>query len=309
MSAYSIDGRNLQTAPERFAVVVPVGPGGDLALDTLDSIECYCPEPHVVVLVDDCTRDGTYESLCANRRPNWHILRNERPMRYWRLVHTLCSAFKFILSQTECTLAMKMDVDALMIGPGILTDAIEYANLNPSVGLFGVYAHDYNRPRRFDMHERQITKEMSWARKLLGLSPSWANLLVKAEMRGYRRGDNVFGGACFYSRKCLTGMSEIGALDVQFRWNSKLLDDIYFPMAVVAAGFDLGHFGAPEDPLCLEYRGLPYPASELLASGYKVIHSVDKGKNTDRAANGGKTAREAFRGVRESSKQRTIPVS
>jgi hypothetical protein len=282
-----------------YAVVIPIGPGQQAeALDTLASIECYCPEPHSVVVVDDCTQDGTYEALCAKRRPNWHILRNDRRMGYWRLVHSLCSAFRFVLSDTACTLVFRLDVDALLIGSGVMSDATSYMSLNPSVGLFGVYAHDYNRPRSFAMHESQIKRELSWPRKLLGLTPSWADSLVMAEKHGYRRGENVFGGAYFVTRDCLAAMNRIGALDVKFRWNSRLAEDVYFSMAAAAAGFNLGHFAAPEGPLCLEWRGLPHPANELARAGYKVVHSVDKGQNTDRESNGGKTAREVFQDLR-----------
>lgn len=283
------------------ALIIPVGPGKDTVLDTLASIECYCPEPHIVVLVDDCTQDGTYEALCAKRRSNWHILRNDRPMGVWRLVHSLCLAYRFILSDTDCNLVLRLDQDALLIGSGVISDAIDYISLNPAVGLFGVYAHDYNRPRSFNMHESQIKKELGWPRKLLGLAPSWANLLATAERRGYQRGDNVFGGAYFVTRQCLDGMRKLGALDIPYRWHSRLMEDVYYSMAAVAAGFKLGHFGAPEGPLCLEWRGLPLPAEDMVGTGYKVVHSVDKGKNTDRASNGGKTAREVFRSVRMSS--------
>ncbi len=280
------------------AVIMPVGPGKDTALDTLASVEFYCPEPHIVVLVDDCTQDGTYEALCERRRSNWHILRNGRTMDFWRLVHSLSLAYRFILDETNCNLVLRLDQDALLIGSGVISDAIDYASRNPSVGLFGVYAHDYNRPRSFSMHESQIRKELSWLRKLLGLTPSWAKLLVMAERRGYRRGDNVFGGAYFVTRQCLDGMRKLGALDVPYYWHSRLMEDVYYSMAAVAAGLELGHFGAPEGPLCLEWRGLPFPAEDLVKAGYKVVHSVDKGKNTDRASNGGKRAREVFRSAR-----------
>lgn len=282
------------------AVIMAVGPGKNAALDTLASIGHFCPEPHVVVLVDDCTQDGTYEALRAQARPNWHILRNDRPMGYWRLVHSLCAAYRYVLSHTKCDLVLKMDVDALLIGRGVLSDATHYAAVNPSVGLFGVYANDYDRPRSFQMHASQINKELGWPRKLLGLEPSWAKLLSTAEKHGYRRGDNVFGGAYFVTRECLSAMSVLGALDVKYRWKSRLAEDVYFSMAAVAAGLNLGHFAAPQGPLCLEYRGLPYPANELARTGFKVVHSVDKGKNTDRESNGGKTAREVFQDLRSS---------
>lgn len=282
----------------RAAVVLPVGPGAHTALDTLDSVEHYCPEAHEVIVVDDCTPDGTYEALLAEKRVHWHILRNNRSMKRFRLVQTLCLAYRHVLSETDCDLVLRLDQDALVIKPGVITDARGYMKANPTVGLFGVWAHDYDRPRSFDSHARLITKETSVLRKLVGLQPSWRELLRLAESRGYKRGDNVFGGAYFVTRKGLEEMSKLGALDVPYHWNSKLMEDVYFSIATVAAGLELGHFGAPEGPLCLEWRGLPYPAAELARTNYKVVHSVDKGKNTDRQANGSKTAREVFGDLR-----------
>jgi hypothetical protein len=101
-------------------------------------------------------------------------------------------------------------------------------------------------------------------------------------------------------------MKQLGALDIPYSWHSRLQEDVYFSMAAVAAEFELGHFAAPDGPLCLEWRGLPYPAAELLQSPYKVVHSVDKGKNTDREANGGYTAREVFRFARQSCEARSL---
>jgi len=66
----------------------------------------------------------------------------------------------------------------------------------------------------------------------------------------------------------------------------------------VAAGFQMGHFAAPDGPMCMEWRGLPYPAAALAAGKYKLVHSVDKGPNTGPAENGGRTAREVFRDLR-----------
>ncbi len=282
----------------RSAVLMPVGPGIATALDTLESIERYCPEPHAVIIVDDCTKDGTYETLLERVRPNWSILRNERRRGVVHLAQTLSIAYRYALDKTECELVLRLDQDSLLIGEGVLTEALSYALANPSIGLFGVYTHDYNRPRTFKSHAKLMSSELGRTRRLIGLRPSWVELLRLAEQQGYQRGDNVFGGAYFVTRQCLEGMRKLGALDIPYRWHSHLMEDVYYSMATVAAGFKLGHFAAPEGPLCLEWRGLPYPADELLRTGFKVVHSVDKGKNTDRASNGNKTAREVFRDAR-----------
>jgi hypothetical protein len=193
------------TGEARSAIVIPVGPGKECVLDTLEGVASFCAEEHLVVIVDDHTEDGTYEALTSVKRANWRILRNPRQMGRIRLVHSLCSAYRLVLSDTNCGLVLRLDQDALIIKSGVLSDAQVYSSANPTVGLFGVYEQDYDRPRSFDAHRRLIQREMSL---------------------------------------------------------------------------------------------IPYPAKELVESPYKVVHSVDKGKNTDRESNGGMTAREYFRAVR-----------
>lgn len=137
----------------------------------------------------------------------------------------------------------------------------------------------------------------------MGSTPFWVDLLHLAESRGYSRGDNVFGGAYFVTRKCLDGINVLGGLNVPFSWHSRMMEDVYFSMAAVAVGFSLGNFAAPDGPLCLAWRGLPHPAKELAASHYKMIHSVDKGCNTGPDENNGMTAREVFKRIRQSERQ------
>ena len=87
----------------KSAIVIPVGPGKESAVDTLESVAFYSAEPHLIVIVDDHTQDGTYEALTSRKRANWRILRNPRPMGCIRLVHSLCSAYRLILSETKAS--------------------------------------------------------------------------------------------------------------------------------------------------------------------------------------------------------------
>ncbi|MDM7994768.1 MAG: hypothetical protein QUT30_03675 [Acidobacteriota bacterium] len=281
-----------------YGIVLPIGPGKAAALDTLDSIQAYCHEPHITVIVDDCTQDGTYEAVCESNVPDCVVLRNERRMKIGRLVHTLCTGFKYLLQHSDLDVVLRLDQDALIIKPNLLTEAGLYAASHPNVGIFGVYNRDYNRPRKYTSHTKLIDKEMNPIRRLFGFSPSYAQLLKRAEARGYKRGDNVFGGAYFLTRKCLVAMHDNGALDPPYIWHSRLMEDVYFSIAAVAVGFEMGHFAFPDGPLLLEWQGLPFPAQELANSHAKLVHSVDKGPNTDVAANGGVTAREYFRILR-----------
>lgn len=282
----------------RFAVVIPVGPGREALLDTLESVDFFCSEEHTDIIVDDCTLDGTYEAVMGVCKPHWIVLRNQRKHGITRLVQTLCAGFDEVLRSTQCQIVLRLDQDALIIKAGIAAEALSYVQRNPAVGMFGVYEVDYNRPRCYDVHRSLISREMSWFRRVIGKQPSWTRILAMAESNGYDRGDNVFGGAYFITRSCLEKMRRIGALEVPWDWNSRMQEDVYFSMAAVAAGFRLGHFAAPDGPLCMEWRGLPFPAAELLSSKFKLVHSVDKGKNTTAAENGGRTAREVFREAR-----------
>lgn len=282
----------------QVAIVLPVGPGKESALDTLESVEAFCPEPHVVFVIDDQTNDGTYEALSSAKQPHWEIFKNKRRHGTQRLVHSLCFAYEQVIVRTECKLILRLDQDALLIKPGVLSEALAFMESNPTVGLFGVYEVDYNRARNFDVHRRLINRETARYRTLIGRRPSWKDYLKIAEGNGYKRGDNVFGGAYFMTRECILAIRKLGALNVPWAWHSIMQEDVYFSMVTVAAGFRLGHFAAPDGPLCLEWRGLPFPAAALASGKYKLVHSVDKGPNTGPAENGGRTAREMFRDLR-----------
>ncbi len=205
--------RPVAASRTRAAVVVPIGPGIETALDTLESVDAYCPEPHQVIIVDDHTSDGTYEALMAAKKSNWTVLRNERPLRLERLVHTLCVAFRHVLDSTTCELVLRLDQDALLIKPGVLSEGLDYMAAHRNVGLFGVYEVDYNRPRNWEGHRRRITQETGWFRRISGRSAFYLPFLREAERRGYIRGDNVYGGAYWITRACLEEMRKMTALD------------------------------------------------------------------------------------------------
>ncbi|MEN6464238.1 MAG: glycosyltransferase [Syntrophaceae bacterium] len=289
---------------EKFLAVIVMACGGgnirDSVLDTLESVEHYCPEPHSIVILDDCTTDGTYEAVKRIKRGNWHLMRTDQPNGIAKLTHTLQAAFRYIVDNIDCRFVLKIDSDALMIHPGILTDAVKYMESHPRVGVFGVHKVDYNRPRTYVVHARAISRRMAGWRIFFGLRPAWYDLMKRAEANGYDRGDNIF--CCYFlTMEALRAMYNIGALNMPYFWKARIEEDVYFPMASVAAGYELGHFAAPEGPLCLEWKGLPLPARELWEKKFKLVHSVDKGFNTGPAENAGKTAREVFRELRRAA--------
>lgn len=280
-------------------IIMPCGLGARAVLDTLESVRHYCPCGYNIIIIDDFTNDGTYESVVDVCQPNWHILRNEKRFGTVRLVHSLCKAYDYFLNNINDSLVLRLDQDALLIGYGVIEDAFNFMSNNEKVGIFGVHSNDYNRERSFAMHAKLIDEEMSIYNRYMFRKPSWCSIYKAAVQKGYRKGENVFGGAYFITRECLLGIKFLGGLQVPYKWNSRMQEDVYFSMATVAAGFKMGHFAAPNGPLCLEWRGLPYPAAELIDLKYKIVHSVDKGKNTSPLENNGMTARDYFKKVRQ----------
>jgi glycosyltransferase involved in cell wall biosynthesis len=281
-----------------ITVVLPCGPGADQALDTISSIEHYLGANCPIVVVDDHTSDGTYDALVGAARPNWILMRNPYPRGIEGLIRSLADGFLLALERTQSDIILRLDQDALITNRGLPEAALEYAQANSVVGIFGVYREDYNRPRSFESHRSLINSELFGIRRLLRGMPFWAPILADAEKRGYRRGDNVFGGAYFITRTCLERLKSCGALDIPNIFRSQLMEDVYFSMATVAVDLEMGHFAAPDGPLCLEWRGLPKPAQDLWAEGFMIVHSVDKGHNTGPEENGGLSARAVFRQIR-----------
>lgn len=304
-------------------IIIPCGPCSDIILDTAESIDHYCPENHEIVFIDDCTMDGTYEKLMSSKKPHWHILRNEKPNGILRLVNTVCCGLRYAHENFSYQYLLKLDTDSLMIGSGVLSDAEEYMKSNPGIGMFGVYEVDYDGPRTFSEHTKQMNNASRWWLPLIGLQPSWMSILKTAENNGYLRGENISGGGYFITHECMDKIAESGYLNVPDSWYNSLIqssfnaieyikgkslrsrrlgriaEDVYISMSTVASGFKLSHFAAPDGPLCIALRGLPYPARELLGRGYKIVHEPDKGPNTSALENEGVPAREFFRMVRQ----------
>jgi hypothetical protein len=205
-------------------------------------------------------------------------------------------AFTHVLDSFEARFVLKMDSDALVTGYGLFDDALAFMAQNPKVGIFGRHLINADGSvKSYKMHTDLMNHEMSVSRRLLGRLPSWYPVAKQALKAGWNLGENVFGGGCFITWDCIREMQKRGFFDLDLgRWRSRLPEDVYLTMCAVAAGFDRAHFAAPDGPLCMAWRDLPFPAREIYRKGYKLIHSVDKGKNISPEQNDGMTAREYF---------------
>jgi hypothetical protein len=285
------------------AIVITVGPRHQAeALDTIASIRHFCPHECSIILVDDCTRDGTWDLLRAIGDPRLILLRNATPQGYDYLVQSVALGLRAAAKIPDLRLVLKLDDDALLIGPRLFDDAEAFLRLHPQAGIFGRHLVNYDgSPKNFDVHARFLEREMSFPRNRIPGRTDYFPILHQALRYGWQLGENVFGGAYFLTGDCLLEMQALGHLETE-RWpRTAIAEDVYFTMCATAAGFQRGQFAAPAGPMGLAYDGLPAPARVLAEKGMKVIHTVDKGKFTSRAENDGSTPREFFARLRVKS--------
>jgi glycosyltransferase involved in cell wall biosynthesis len=254
-----------------------------LILDTLESIDRFVEEPHHVIAVDDCTRDHVDEEL-RRLRPDVTVLRNERPHGGRSgLYVTLANACKVALDRLPFRVLIKMDTDALMVGPGLVTQAIRAFEDNPEAGLLGSYHVRADGERRdWKKWKMAFWYESSPLRALWGRTPLWREPIRLARRRPYDLGENVLGGAYVLRRECLEAMRRAGLLDYRHETvlrESRMGEDVIMSLLCKAAGYDLLDFGTPAHSMALALADLPLPKEEILRQGKTIIHSVKRGRN------------------------------
>jgi hypothetical protein len=278
-----------------------VGPGNqDIVRDTLESIFQFRPSDCVLILVDDCTNDGTYDLLLGLKDPRVIVLRNQKPWKYRGLLHTVAAGLAEAARMPDLELVLKTDTDALLTGHGLFDDAKAFARQKPQVGIFGRHLTNYDgSTKSYSVHTDFLNRELRFPRRFIPGRLGYAEICRRALASGWSLGENVFGGAYFMTGNCLREIQSLGYLDTSHSPRTSIAEDVYFTMCAVAAGFGRAQFAAPFGPLALAYDGLPAPARELAEKGMKLVHTVDKGKNTSRAENEGQTPREFFAQLRQ----------
>jgi glycosyltransferase involved in cell wall biosynthesis len=265
-------------------IVIPFANGElPLLLDTLASIDRHVRESHHVIAVDDSTRDHLDDTL-RGLRPDLTVLRNDRPHGGRSgLYVTLANACRVALDRLSFRVLLKMDTDALMVGSGLVTQAIRAFEENPEAGLLGSYHV------RADGERREWTKwkmafwyESNPLRALWGRTPLWRDPIRLARRRPYDLGENVLGGAYLLRRECLEAMRRAGLLEYRFEAvlrESRMGEDVIMSLMCKAAGYDLMDFGTPEHSMALALADLPLSKEEILRRGKTIVHSIKRGRD------------------------------
>lgn len=253
----------------RMVVVIPAGARDDAA-DTLRSVLRYT-EPELVVVIDDTRGRGIGLS-----HPKVAVIPPQatRPGPFGGLFVKLGAAFRYAVEQADFDVLLRLDADALLLGPGIAEAAMARFARDPAVGALGSYRIGPDgRVRDWTPARKMIQAELG----LQGLRRPRLRRRLRALAEtapGYVPGEHALGAAVLYRRDAIGEMYRQGWLDMPEFGDSRICDDHLFGLLTVAAGYRTDDFGGPDDPLALRWKGLPASPEDLLAAGKLVTHSV-----------------------------------
>jgi hypothetical protein len=271
----------------RVAVVIPVGGLDDDLLDTLDSVLRYTDSDRVIVIMDDVSRTGqTLPDLTAISpdivvfRPPAHLPDG----RFTGLWVKLAATYHWLLERYEPGLVLRLDTDALLLGPGIETIADRAFAADPGLGVLGSYRVGPDGAQRdfsWLAHQLRVTagvRGLIRPRRRAVIRHYWQ----LARARGYVDGEHILGAAVIHRPEALSAIDRNGWFTAP--WPEVMLgEDHIISMFMIAAGYRIGDFSGPDDPMALKWIGLPAHPDDLLARGKLVTHSVRSWQDLNQA--------------------------
>jgi hypothetical protein len=250
--------------------IVPVGPKQAAELsDTLASIRRYEPAADVVVLSDGAYDIG--QELVDDAFPGARLWRAPRlsggPPR---LSPPLLWAYRRALGEFPFRILCKLDTDALLTGSGLFERARASFEEDPNLGLLGSTA----------VRADGVPSDLCYSAEVLAHERRWSRIvretLEAAERRGWD-GAEAHGGVYLVSRIALERLADSGFLRSTPPWWSLLGEDLWLALGVAGAGYGIGSYGAPGEPLASGQGFLPIAKEDVLDRGVLAIHSVRRG--------------------------------
>jgi hypothetical protein len=263
--------------PVRIAVIIPAGPGDDID-DTLASVLRYADPSRLVVIVDDISAATGRRYEPPGPSSDVVVIRAQpaRPGTEGGLWVKVAPAYRWVLDRYQPGIVLRLDADAVMLGPGLEAAAEAAFRRDPKVGLLGAYRTGPDGGTRdFRPAARQLRAEIG-PRGLRHprLRAGLRRYVRLARNCGYVDGEHVLGCAFVLRGEAVRNIAGNGCFSQPWLEASNLGDDQLMSLMTVAAGYQIGDFGGPADPLAVQWRGLPAHPAELLAQGKLVTHSV-----------------------------------
>jgi hypothetical protein len=250
-----------------MVVVIPAGPKDDPA-DTIHSVFRYS-SPELIVAIDD-----THGRGIGVTHPKMAVIPAVARGGWGGLWVNLAAGFRFAVEHADFDVLLRLDTDALLLGPGLAEAAMERFEKNPEIGALGSYRIGPDGVLRdWSSAWKRLRNE---AGPLGFRHPACRRTLRRliAAAPAYIRGEHALGSSVLYREKTVREMYRRGILDLPELASSLLGEDQIFGLLTVVAGYRTGDFGGPEDPMAVRWKGLPAAPEDLLRAGKLVTHSV-----------------------------------
>ncbi len=264
-----------------LVVVIPIGPDAlpEFVTDNIHSIIHYTKSSFKIILADDSHKGtGSIVQQQFDGKLQIDIVPTPEPMgRMCGLYVNLCLAYKYAIQHYHFDALLKLDTDALIIGPAPEREAIALFKAQPSVGMAGQYPRQYDgAPWDISFPQKEITKITTTKRFFRKPIAHWILLrrYRKALKHGYKTGESVFGGSYFVSEAALIALDKVGLLPQYLLKKVYLEEDHLFSLLVKSVGMHLGDLASGSGPFGCAWRGLPASPEELYKKGKKIIHST-----------------------------------
>lgn len=259
-------------------LVMPIGPSSscEFISDSISSFIYYTRSGYKIILADD-SHQGIGAEVAATI-PGCDVIVSKNRLGGWAgLYINLSLAFSHAVQHYRFKALLKLDTDALVIGPAPEKEALELITANPKMGIAGQYPNDYfGNPWDIEWPRRRILNGTRTWKFLRRPFANWTliKLYSMALKNGYRTGESVFGGAYFMSESFLIQLHASRLLPLKKFRSLNLGEDHLFSLLAKATGFELGSLSAKGMPFGCAWKGLPVSPEELAGDNKKIIHSV-----------------------------------
>lgn len=269
-------------------VLMPIGPTcqPEFIADSIESAFFYLDPSTKVVLVDDSMKEtgkeiqGKFSNIDlisvqggVRGRPNHGLLAG--------LYLTLSKGLKHAFDNYQFQVLLRMDTDALVIGPSPDDDAIAEFARDPKLGLIGSFRVDCRGNLRGYGPTIDTLNKSLRLKELIQHPRSrfpgwfyWKSFYSKAIKNGYQPGDQCQGGAYFMSYECVKRLYKMDLLErYDLQWIN-LHGDQIFGLLTYVTGLKLGDFVTGDYPMGIKHQGLPWHPDELIKRRKKITHST-----------------------------------
>lgn len=270
-----------------LVVVMPVGPNAtrEHILDTLDSVLVYAAPSRRIILADNSGK-GMGQAV-ASEIAGVDVLTTARPHGTGGGLHlTLCRAYAHALEQCRFRALLRLDTDALVIGPAPEQLAMELFAANPRLAMGGeVYRNNVSVRARLDdaagraptLARLRLALQRPWSRyrwRSLGADWMLGQLYKCAQAQGYASIDYVFGGCNFVSESFLLTLRAQGLLPEAKLGPLDLEEDHLFGLLAGVVGMGLADLHSGALPFGTAWKSLPASPADLIVQGKRVVHST-----------------------------------